>query len=120
MADKISQMLSDPDGMNKIMNIAKNLFSEGESDNSRTLPEAESDNGEGLSGLLPDGIDPLKLINIFSALNSKRDDKRASLLLALKPHLSVERQSRVEKAVKLLKIASLLPVLKENGLLDII
>ena len=120
MADKISKMLNDPEGITKIMNMAKTLFSEGEKDEPQTALAESTENPGGLLGLLPDGVDPIKLINIFSALNSNQNDNRASLLLALKPHLSSERQPRVEKAVKLLKIASLLPVLKENGLLDII
>ena len=139
IAGKISELLSSPEGMDKIKQMAGALFSDGGinptpqnlKDNTRDISTSEQqNNGDMLGRLLgnfansgfslPDGFDPLKLIGLMSALNSGADDKRAGLLLALKPHLSVDRQERVDKAVKLLKIASLLPVLKEQGLLDIL
>lgn len=139
IAGKISELLSSPEGMDKIKQMAGALFSDGGinptpqnlNDNTRDISTSEQqNNGDMLGQLLgnfansgfslPDGFDPLKLIGLMSALNSGADDKRAGLLLALKPHLSVDRQERVDKAVKLLKIASLLPVLKEQGLLDIL
>lgn len=139
IAGKISELLSSPDGMDKIKQLAGTLFSDsGINPPPQTQDESSHDistkeqqnNGDTLGQLLgnfsnggfslPDGFDPLKLIGLMSALNSGADDKRAGLLLALKPHLSVDRQKRVDKAVKLLKIASLLPVLKEQGLLDIL
>ena len=139
IAGKISELLASPEGMDKIKQMASALFSEGSTnpppqnlnDNTRDMSTTEQQkSGDMLGQLLgnftnggfslPDGLDPLKLIGLMSALGSGADDKRAGLLLALKPHLSVERQERVDKAVKLLKIASLLPVLKEQGLLDIL
>lgn len=138
IAGKISELLSSPDGMDKIKQMATALFSDKgvEQAKQETIPETSealstcsSGNNDmfgsllgGMSGdgfKLPEGFDPLKMIGLISALGSGADDKRAGLLLALKPHLSKERQERVERAVKLLKIASLLPVLKEQGLLDI-
>ena len=138
IAGKISELLSSPDGMDKIKQMAASLFSEKavELPKQETVPEASQTlssspggtvdmlgsllggmNGDGFK--LPEGFDPMKMIGLVSALSSGVDDKRAGLLLALKPHLSKERQERVEKAVKLLKIASLIPVLKEQGILDI-
>ena len=38
-------------------------------------------------------------------------------LLALKPHLREERQKKVEKAVKMLKLLSIWSMLKESGML---
>lgn len=61
-------------------------------------------------------IDPetiLKLIDIFSKLNSP--DKNTELLMALKPHLRTENQAKLQRAATLLKIISLLPLLKDLG-----
>ena len=44
-------------------------------------------------------------------------DKNSELLLALKPHLREERQARVDKAIKLLKLLALWNVLKDSGML---
>lgn len=116
MAGKISELLSDPDGMGKIMAVAESLFKGDDAKNPLT-PEPEPTSG-GFS--LPDGLDITKIMGLMSAFNSQKSDRRSELLLALKPHLSSERRERVDKAVKLLKIVSLLPVLKEQGLLDLL
>lgn len=112
MAEKITSLLSDPDGMEKIKGMAEALFGE----NKPAAPPPQS--GGGLS--LPEGFDPAKLMGVFSALSKSGGDDRTALLLALKPHLAPERRERVDKAVKLLKIASLLPVLRDEGLLDML
>lgn len=48
----------------------------------------------------------------------KERDKNTDLILALKPLLRPERQARADQAVKLMKLISLLPALKESGILD--
>lgn len=127
MAGKISELLSNPEGMEKIKSVAASLFSGGSSENSENLrgksdvsentDSSETNESGGFS--LPDGIDPMKIMSMISLLNNPKSDKRTGLLLALKPHLTEERQQRVDKAVKLLKIISVIPSLKEQGLLDI-
>lgn len=113
MASKISELLSDPRGMEKIKSLAETLFK----DNTTPKDEPPEDTSSGGFGL-PDGFDIGKIMGLMSAFNNQQSDRRSNLLLALKPHLSNERQERVDKAVKLLKIAALLPVLKEQGILD--
>ena len=58
----------------------------------------------------------LKIGEIMSKLSET--DKNTELLLALKPHLSKENQDKVDKALMFLKIMTILPLLKESGLLD--
>ncbi len=116
MAGKISELLSDPEGMKKIQAMASALFGKDEEASDQQPKEETKELEGGLS--LPEGFDPLKLMNIFSALKNDKTDERATLLLALRPHLSAERQERVDKAVKLLKLASLLPLIKQQGILD--
>lgn len=130
IASKISELLSDPQGIDRIKQMAGALFSDSGSDNTQNSSDTapSPDLLQGLLGSLggnsapsmPDGFDPMKLMGLISVLGKSGDDKRTGLLLALKPHLSPERQPRVDKAVKFLKIAALLPVLKEQGLLDIL
>ncbi len=99
IADKLTELLNNPEGMEKIKKMADSLLSD-----SKTEEKNES------SGF---DIDPSALMGVISALNHSAPDNRASLLLALKPHLSDERQHRVDSAVKLLKLASLLPLVKQ-------
>lgn len=74
----------------------------------------------GLSGLFgsPGGIDLNTVMSIGKVLSAAGgEDKNTALLLALKPHLSSERQQRVDKAVKMLKLYALILALKESGML---
>lgn len=85
------------------------LFS---AENSTEKEGGEDSSDSGIFG----NIDPetiLKLIDIFSKLNSP--DKNTELLMALKPHLRTENQSKLQRAATLLKIISLLPLLKDLG-----
>ena len=80
--------------------------------------DSNKDNGgnESSDGGIFDNIDPemiLKLMDIFSKLNST--DKNTELLMALKPHLRTENRAKLERAATLLKIMSLLPLLKDLG-----
>ncbi len=124
IAEKLSELLQSPDAMEKISSVAAGLFGGGEDKAAPTEPaEPSYQNGFDLSSLLSDNMPDIgsisKIMRVVSLLKSGQNDKRTNLLLALKPHLSSERAKRVDKAISLLKIASLLPVLKEEGILDL-
>lgn len=59
----------------------------------------------------------MKLMEAFSRLNSS-GDKNTELLLALKPHLRDENRAKVDRAIKLMKLLSVLMLLRESGLTD--
>lgn len=119
LSQKISQLLNSPDGMDKIRQAAASIL--GNEPKCEEKDKKSSDQSGGFS--LPDGLlqnaqnmqGIMRIINLFQ---NRKDDNRIGLLLALKPHLSSERAARVDKAVSLLKVASLLPVLREEGLLE--
>ena len=58
----------------------------------------------------------LKMQGMMNALNGAGDDDRSRLLMAIKPFLSEDRRPRVDSAIKLLKIASLLKLAGELDL----
>lgn len=104
--DRISEILNDPDAMEKVRLMAENLLNDEESkppEDSLGMPDSET-----LS----------KIMGIISHLKTDKNDSRTALLLALKPHLSSERQKKVDTAVRLLRLIEVLPYLKESGLLD--
>ena len=105
IADKLTELLNDPEGMERIKNVASSLFGDG---SNAQQPKAEEPQGS----FLPD-IDPMMIMKLMSAFNNTENDNRANLLLALKPHLSPQRQARVDSAVKLLKLVSLMPLVKQ-------
>lgn len=119
LSQKISQLLNSSDGMDKIRQAAASIL--GNEPKCEEKDQKSSDQSGGFS--LPDSLlqnaqnmqGIMRIINLFQ---NRKDDNRIGLLLALKPHLSSERAARVDKAVSLLKVASLLPVLREEGLLE--
>lgn len=56
----------------------------------------------------------IKLQQIFSML--QKNDRNTELLLCLKPHFSKERQQKVDRAISMMRLFSMLPAIKESGL----
>lgn len=84
-------------------------------DDDSSPPEGSSDNND--SGGLFSGIDigsMAKIAGLLGAAGKTSNDEK--LLLALKPLLREENRGKVDTAVRLLKLISLLPLLKDSGL----
>ena len=103
LSSKLSALLNDPDGLNQIKELASSLLGE----------ETEAEEKE---KPLQNGNEIAAIMQILNALKGA-NDKSVELLLALKPHLSYERQKRLDTAIKLLKIYSVLPLLKDSNIL---
>ena len=128
LAEKLSGILNDPESMAQVKSMAESLFS-----GNGTTPDYNPLSGilGGGSGSNPlstlmkgdnqggDMPDVAAIMRVVSLLKNQGNDNRSGLLMALKPHLSTERQSRVDKAVKILKLVSLMPILREQGLLNL-
>ena len=108
LSEKISSMLSDPQQLARIREMAAGLLG---SEQQSPPPQA--------SPSLPD-MDLSKVLGIMSKFKSQDTDNRSRLLLALKPHLSEKRQERVDRAVKILKLLDMLPLLQESGIMNIL
>lgn len=109
--DKISEILNDPQSIEKMRGIAEQLLG---GEQKATKPaEPSLDLAQ-----IEDTVDIAKIISLFNTVNNKNDD-RTKLLLALKPHLSPERRQRVDKAVKILRLIEIMPILQESGLLNL-
>ncbi|MGN0599609.1 MAG: hypothetical protein ACI4JK_06900 [Oscillospiraceae bacterium] len=106
MAEKIQSLLSDEESMQQIRELAA-MFG----GNSDPSPQAESQPKN--DGELP--INPAALMSLMSGLS--KNDKNCDLLIALKPLLSKDKQPRVDKAVKLLRLLNIYSELKESGAL---
>lgn len=65
------------------------------------------------------GFDMGSIMKLGQLMQSAQvNDKDTALLMAIKPHLSEERQPRVDKALKILKLISLFTAAKNSGLLS--
>ncbi len=105
--EKITALLSDPSALEGIRNMASSLLGSAPA----TLKEEPPDN------IMPD-IDIGKIMAVMGKLNNKRADERTRLLLALKPHLTERRRERVDRAVKILRLLDMLPLLQDSGFLN--
>lgn len=77
-----------------------------------------SDGGKGASTGNSDGFDietMLKISSVLQSLNADDDNPKTAFLKSLKPFLKESRQSKLEQAAKLMKIASVLKLFRQDG-----
>ena len=126
IVSQLSSFIESKEGMDTVMGLAESLMS-GDSDISSLLSSIVPDNAssvlpppkkeektESLPPISPDQLS--SIMRIMSALNSSSDDSRTRLLLALKPHLSEKRRERVDKAIKIMKLLAIMPMITESGI----
>lgn len=115
LTERLSALLSDPEGLEQIKNMAAGLFGSNNSFEPQKPLKEQEDEGS----LFPD-IDMGKVLGLMSSLKSRTgENDKTRLLLALKPHLAAERQKKVDTAVKILKLLELAPKLSELGLFNL-
>lgn len=111
--NKISGILSDKESMRQIAELAE-MFKSGELNNespeSNVQEECPSDDG------MPDMEQIMGLVSLANTFNQQ--DKNTQLLLALRPHLSEQKQLKLDKAMKMLKLITVYNTAKESGLLN--
>lgn len=126
--DKLNTLLSDPDSMAKIMQMAQSLSgtmgaAEESSAQSESAQAAPPDSVVHTAQAAPERMDAVQLLSslsggidtkmlsrlmpILAELNSPRSSDTAQLLYALRPFLKPERQEKVERAIALAKIIHL-------------
>ena len=107
--EKLNRLLSDPDGLAKIQ-AAMSALGGGESP-PPSPPPAPAPPAAG-------GFDPAllgRLMPLLSGMNGDNEDTR--LLEALRPYLRGERAGRLDDTMQLMRLARLLPLLQEQGIL---
>lgn len=113
MNDMLNSVLGDPESLRQIQELADMLKDETGDSSQDNNTDAGSESGRS------DGFDPAMLMSIMGAVSAAGgDDKNRSLILALKPYLSSERQARADKAVKFLKMYAVFNELKKSGMLN--
>lgn len=116
--NKLQSVLSDEESMKQIRELADML-----SGQTVSAPPQENQTTAALSALsgsnttgppTPDIAALLKLGAI--AKETCANDKNIALLQALKPLMKEENQHKIDKAIRLLKLLDLYPVIKQSGL----
>lgn len=111
LSGKISELLSDPESMQQISELAAML--QGNAAEQPPAPVSTPAPAE------PPLFDPAMLMRLGELMqSSSQPDQNAALLLALKPHLGQRRQVRVDKAVKLLRLYGLWKAAQRSGMLQ--
>lgn len=104
LEDKLNQILSSPDEMEKIMNLARSFSaSSGESGENET--SVSGDSGEFNFG----GIDP-KMLGMMSRLMGQYSDQssdKSALLNAMKPYLKKSRHATIDRAIEMTKLTKI-------------
>lgn len=119
MFGKIGELLSDEESMKQLTELAQMLMTDTPSDGDTKSENTENGESEGeTDNSLFSGFDFGSLMKIQELVGVMgKNDKNTELLLALKPHLKEEKQLKVDKAVKLLKLLTLWNIIRESGLL---
>lgn len=124
--DKINALLSDPDSMAKIMQLAQSLSGGSGSPEPQQAPQGQwnppqppppqtapaafsagsGGGGDPLSALTG-RLDPqmlMRLLPLVQELGSGQDTNARRLVYALRPYLKPERQDKVERALQLARL----------------
>lgn len=112
--ENIQNILSDPESMKQIEELADMIQG---IENNPEKKDSYSENSENESED-NSGIDISKIMKIFSMLNSEENNKDTALLLALKPHLREDKQKKIDKAIKIMRILGILKSANQSGLLN--
>ncbi|WP_024859807.1 hypothetical protein [Ruminococcus flavefaciens] len=105
---RISEILSDEESVKQLSELAQMLVTDSDKNEAKAENAVPEDQ--------PDIASMLKLTSLIG--EASKQDRNADLLLALKPHLGEEKQKRVDKAIKLLKLLAIWNIAKGSGLLQ--
>ncbi len=114
LTQELGRLLSDPQTMEQIKSLSGLLGQPAAPANSAPPPSAPPSPQSG-NDLLP------AVMRFMPLLNSLReDDDTIRLLRAVAPFLSEPRRERLEQAIKILRVIRLVPLLREQGVLDLL
>ena len=107
--EKLNALLSDPERMAQIMQMAQSLSGGASTQQSSAPPPPPSHHAPSSDILssLTGGLDPnllMRLLPLIQELGSDNNSTARTLLYALRPYLKQERQGRIERALQLAKL----------------
>lgn len=114
LEEKLNSILSDPEAMAQVMNLAQSLSAQtsGTTPSDAPVPPAP-DGGSDVSAMLSRAVSSLdpellrRLLPVLSQLNREESSQTAALLYALRPFLREDRRGKVERAVQLARLIHL-------------
>ncbi len=113
MFKNLSDMLGNTTSSNDFKNIVSGFASStNNGGNSNTSNNCES-NSFDFSNI--DMATIMKIKNIMSKMNSKKDDPRSNLLLSLKPYLKPSRKEKLDQYIKFMNLSSIMEAFGSMG-----
>ena len=114
----ILQSLSEED-VESIKNLASEFFGNKDSVKPAQVPAAAPTGLPDLSKLSGMGMPDLSQMSVILPIlqDLNKPDDRVGFINALKPLLSEGRQKKADEAMKLLRLMSVIPMLRERGML---
>ncbi len=116
MFGKMQELLSDPESMKQLSELAQMLRTETDGASVPPAEEAPCENTDTGGGLPFDPMLLMKLGELWQS--SQKQDENTALLLALRPHLRSERREKVDRAVRLLRVMTGWKTPRESGMLQ--
>lgn len=117
----ITDMLGGSQGENNDLDLSSlsSLFSNGSNEDKSEPPPSNIGSEEADAGGFDfSGIDInmiMKAQQLLSGMN--KEDNNTMLIKALKPHIKPERSHKIDEALKIMQLISMLPLLKDSGIL---
>ena len=112
--EKLNALLSNPDSMAQIMQLAQSLSGGQEQPSAPPSPPPpptpaprQSAPAQDMLSSLAGGLDPkllTRLLPIIQELGGQQDSNARALLYALRPYLRADRQEKVERALQLARL----------------
>ena len=113
--EKLNSILSNPDAMSQIMQLAQSLGGgggeaapqQGPPPGPQQNPPQPGPSPLGALSSLAGGLDPgllSRLLPLIQELGGQRDSNARNLLYALRPYLRSDRQEKVERALQLARL----------------
>lgn len=111
MEEKLNAILDNPEAMSRIMELANQLSGGGTAAEKQQQQPPQSDNGS---------IDPQLLSKLLPLIKEagRTDAPASQLLIALRPYLKEERQSKVGRAIRLAHVIHIAKQFLAEGGLD--
>lgn len=105
--EKLNSILSNPDAMAQIMQLAQSLGGGGGQESAPPPPPPPAGGGGDPLSSLTGGMDPkllTRLLPLIQELGGQRDSNARNLLYALRPYLRSDRQEKIERALQLARL----------------
>ena len=110
LMSKLQSVLNDEESMKQVKELADMLSGGSSAD--------QPQQSQPMSQPAVPAIDPAMLMKIQSVLaQASKPDKNIDLLMALRPLLKDENKAKIDRVIRMLRLVSLYPAIKESGIL---